>query len=487
MSEISIANWGVVGVSDVWTFFDDDVGAGDQCVFGHGVTRIVAPGTVYFPQPFLKGLANWHEKPGTNGRVFELACEGDVPPSTFTLVDLHNRIAPRRGELSPDDGDLKLLDVCVDLVLDLVQKLHQSGFSIGFLQPRSVLFWSTPEGSVELLFPDVGFAWDRTAGLQEPEWLRIPEAALFEEGARERNSQYLEQVRETSSPRPKRRRHASTSEPLPVATEDVRVLSRLLCIALVGHDEFERWRGRGATLQSLPSKDRASDTEAPLWDEVIAPGLAGRIKSCDELRRRLAAAKASEHFLFVPPTPPWPGWVVVKYVTLAASCLIVLGTLWAYKDVLWPRPPAAPYCDYVPATSSLYGALVTLAEIEAEATTDATAYPDFQELLVSVVHQHDETGCHRGCLDVPIENHFFRLKGQALDLLTQLQELPRPAAEEVQRITEILEAYSSAKSDFDGHSLQLVADLAPLMDLLSRQRLLRVPGPNLMNENSNAG
>jgi len=454
------------------TFGHDGDDEDETTVAGYGIRRILAPGTIYAEQPAIEEIARWVEKPGAKRRVYDMQWPSESLPETFALIDLHARIVPRRGKLIAQDADLGALDDCVRLLVEAAGRLHAAGASIGFLQPDSVRFWHRHDGTRAAVLPDVGFAWDDTGGLLEPEWLAQPECELlFDEGSRSRNAGYLTLLKKAEQQVELRKRVKETAS---FAAEDVRILARLIALALVGPEELTRWCGRAKSLRQLPGKDRAADTEAPIWDEVIAPALAGQIMTCKELQLRLAGAKPSEHFLFTPPKPPWRGWAVLRQAAIAAVALTVLLGLWWAKDKIWPPVPPPPYCDRVPGGISLYDDLVALEALQAAAATDATAYPRFWEGLIQCLHDHHNfRDCDRGCLDGLVEAHGERLRIQAEDVLKRLQTLPRPTSEECEALQAAVVGFVEAQTAVESYVDDSLVSGGELQQRLARQLRLR--------------
>ena len=470
-----LRGWGVIGLSNTWMAFGDD-GEGDSeresaAATGYGIRRILDPGTLYREQPPLDEVPRWIEKPGTRRRVYDMEWPASNQPETFSMLDVQERLASRRGKLSAEDADLETLDDSVRLLVESVGRLHTSGASLGFFQPDSARFWHRHDGSRALVLPDVGFAWDDAGGLLEPEWLARPRCEfLFDDGARGRNAAYREQLKRSAEQQELRKRVQETAA---FAAEDVRVLARFIALLLVGPEELGRWCGRSKSLLKLPGKDRAADTEAPIWDQVIAPALAGQITTCKELQLRLAGAKPSEHFLFTPPKPPWRGWAVLRQAAIAAVALTVLLGLWLAKG-WWPQVPPPPYCDRVPGGISLYDDLVALEALQAAAATDATAYPRYWEGLIQCLHDHHNfRDCDRGCLDGLVEAHGERLRIQAEDVLKRLQTLPRPTSEECEALQAAVVGFVEAQTAVESYVDDSLVSGGELQQRLARQLRLR--------------
>jgi len=447
-----LPSWGVTGWSNTWTALDDGHEDGPVLVAGYGIERVVDPGVVHVDHAQVDGVPQWFEKPGARGRKFQMGWSDDSAPQTQSLLDLHAAIAPRRSGLVESDAQLKSLDECITLLVATAAHLHSSHQSLGFIQPDSARFGARHDGSRFIVLPDVGFAWDDAGGLMEPEWLSNPQLELlFEKGARARNAAYLAQLRRPADERDIRSRaKTSAAEDL----EDVKILARLIATALVGVDEARRWCGGSKSLLVLPGRDVAPDTQAPIWDQVLAPALAGQIPTCNELAMRLSVHRPSAHFLFKPPSPPWRGWAILRRGALVAAAIAALAGLWQLKSILFPPHVPAPYCKQVRATAPLYAKLESLQDLGDAARVDATKRADYWELLKQCRQEHAALqSCSEDCLREPVDEHLQAVEADGLAVLESLQEQPRPLAEEratiaaaVAAITEALsEAHRSAK------------------------------------------
>lgn len=438
-----LKGWGVTGWSDTWTALDetDEEESSGAGLAGYGVQRVVDPGVVYVEQPDVEGVPRWVAKPGSQRRIFEMAWSEDRLPQTISLADMHATIASRRGSLEGDDPALAALDSAIITLVTTAERLHAAQTTIGFVQPDSVRFGARHDGSRSLILPDIGFAWDERGGLLEPEWLARPALdLLFDRGSRARNSEYLTRLKAGSDRQDLRTRAREFAGP---QAEDVRIIARLIAVALAGPDEVRRWCGAAKSLLKLPSRDIAPDTEAAIWDKVIAPALDGKVTSCSELRIRLEATKPSEHFLFKPPAPPWAGWAVLRQAAIALACLAVVASLWVFRPAIahWLGLDvvAAPFCSKVPKADPLYEMLVQLEKKQDSAKTDQEAREGYWEHLKACRAMHgDFKACTKDCLHEPAVAYLGMVEEDARTVLDGLRVRPRPVDQEKQDIGRIL-------------------------------------------------
>ncbi|MBM4022291.1 MAG: hypothetical protein FJ284_08635, partial [Planctomycetes bacterium] len=311
-----VQHWGVAGWSTEWGSLEQDDDNLEVPASGFGFVRVVEPGVVYLKPPVVNAWPEWTDSPAGRQRRFQMPWSEDELPETSTVLDFHARLTPRRARLEPGDEQLRQLDESIMGAVAQVDRLHRAGGTLGFVQPDSVLFCRLRDGSLQVVFPDVGFAWDEARGLREPKWIAEPQLdCLFEEGARRQNLSSLAALKETAQsgdakPGGKPSAKDKVSAALAAAqSADVRALARLIAVVLAGADEVGRWCGAGRSFQAMPGRDRAPDTQAPIWDQVVAPTLLGKVTSCAELLSRLESARPSEHYLFKPPAPP-PMWKV---------------------------------------------------------------------------------------------------------------------------------------------------------------------------------
>ena len=447
---VRMEQWGVIGWADEYCALADDT-TGDVSVVGsYGVERITDPGVIYREQPDIPGVPKWVEKPGFKGRIFQMGWPTPEPPVTRSLLDLHASIAPRRQELVADDAQLAALDEAIGGLVGIASRLHTAHATLGFLQPDSVRVGTNHDGSTFTILPDVGFAWDDSGGLYEPEWLANPKAEqLFDRGARPRNTEYVARLKRPADERDLRSR---AKESAGEEVEDVKIIARLIAMALVGKDEVAKWCGVAKSLLRLPGKDIAPDTGAPIWDQVIAPALDGRIPTFEELKLRLSATKPSEHFLFKPPPPPWKGWAALRHAALAATALAVLVGLWQLKDWLFPPRVSAPYCEQVSETDPLYSQLFDLQKLYEKVRTNQTVRADFWNALRDCSRAHALLPkCRNDCLREPTDAYLQMTLSDGDQVLARLRARPRPVAVEreelVTALTAIREAATEAKRD----------------------------------------
>jgi hypothetical protein len=441
-----VEGWGVTGWSNEFGALTDDSSDEPSGVSGYGFERVLDPGTIYFPQPVVDGVPAWFKKPGSKARVFQMAWESPEAPVTQSLLDLHNEIKSRRRDLTPDDQAIARLDAAIGSLIATASRLHGNGESLGFLQPDSVRIGTRHDGSTYVVLPDVGFAWDDTGGLYEPDWLANPQTELvFERGARDRNVGYATRLKTSTE---KRDLRTQAKERAAEEREDVKIVTRLIALALAGSEEVKRWCGPAKSLLRLPGKDVAPDTAAPIWDQVIAPSLDGKIATFEELGLRLAAAKPSEHFFYQPPSPPWRGWMVVRRVAVAAAAVAGLFGLWQMKDVLFPPRAYAPFCASVPERDPLFGKLAELQRLHDRARVDKDSRPGFWTLLQECTRAHAALPqCKKDCLRSLADDYLEMMVADGDDVLARLRAAPRPVAAERPEIRESLAAIRDAASE----------------------------------------
>jgi hypothetical protein len=384
MSNRHTRNWGVTAHSSEWTAIDAHDEDGDDALGGYGFVRVVEPGVVYFPPPLVEGFLTWAETPRRRGREFAMVWHEDVEPAQVrTLLDFHGELASRRATLAKDDPALRAFDEAVLQMVRLADRVHRAGGILGFLQPGSVLFCTLRDGRIQAVFPDVGFAFDDARGLREPRWIAEPELGyLCEEGPRKHNSASLQLYKEKCAGTKEIGKQAAAVGAAQAA--EVRLLARLIAVALAGPEEVRRWCGDSRAFLKMPGRNLAPDTQAPIWDQVITPALLGGIKTCGELAQRLEATPPSEHFLFKPPTPP-PWWkMAARRAALplaAAATLMALGGLvYAFRDIIWPPVIPPPLCPKVAKSSPLYPRLFELVGMQTAALQEGNVRPYWDEL-----------------------------------------------------------------------------------------------------------
>jgi len=445
--------WGVTGWSDTWKALGSDVPDDDDVesvvLDGYGVERTVDPGVVYAPPPEVAGVPRWHAKAGFEGRILQMTWPEDVEPSTRSLLDLQTAIARRRKSLVADDPDLVALDTAIDQMVAAAAGLHAADRSLGYLQPNSCRVGRWRDGRPYISLPDVGFAWDKRSGLMIPGWISEPSLEqLFEEGAELRNDDCLteaQRVRDDARDIHQRASDAAASE-----LADVKILARLIAASLVGADEFRRWCGGRKCLAMLPAKDVAPDTQAEIWDKVIAPALAGQIRTCEELRMRLAVHRPSSHFLHVPPAPPWAGWAMLRRGGVVAAVVCTLGLLWMVSDdvikLIVGEP--APFCRIVPKANPLYPRLFELKESRETSRGDVANRPGYWELLQECLSAHaaPET-CGRSCLSELVDEWLAQAEEEGRAVKERLRSRPQPTADEVREIESAIAAIRQAEAE----------------------------------------
>jgi hypothetical protein len=440
--------WGVTGWSDAWKTLGSDVPDDDESapasLDGYGFERTVDPSVVYLPPTAdIAGVPRWHVKAGSGGRILQMSWPEDTEPSTRSLVDLQASIAVRRRGISHDDPELAVLDAAVDQLVAAAAGLHAAGRSLGYFQPESCRVGTWRDGSPYVSLPDVGFAWDKRAGLMIPNWIAEPDLEmLFDDGAERRNDSCFAEIADASASGRDDSKRAAERAASELA--DVRLLARLVAVSLVGSDEVRRWCGGKNTLMRLPSKDVAPDTHARIWDEVIAPALGGQIRTCDELRVRLAANRPSSHFLHVPPAPPWAGWAVLRRAAVVGLAAATLGLLWVCFDFVKPFifPPRAPFCSAVPKSDPLYEKLVGLKASRDAARSDVAERPAFWSYARECLAEHAAfKACGRDdCLDPVVEDWLLQAEEEGRAVRERLRSRPQPTAEEVRGLKQAVAA-----------------------------------------------
>lgn len=478
-----LQGWGVTGWANEWTALgsdvaDDDAGPeGDDGqppvrLRGYGIRRTVDPGVTYSQRPEVAGVYRWHPRRRNDCRVFEMPWPEETEPVTRSVVDLHAAIAGRRRNLTADDPDLAALDAAIDGLVNAAVGLHAADASLGFVQPDSCRVGTWHDGTPFVALPDVGFAWDKRSGLMKPRWITEPAAGfLFEQGADRRNEDYLAEVTRVEDGRDLRQRaeDGAASE-----LADVKILARLLAVALVGVDEVRRWCGNKKCLLALPGKDVATDTQAEIWDKVIAPALAGQVRTCEELRLRLAVHRPSSHFLHVPPAPPWAGWVLLRRAALAAAAVAVVAALWSASGpvIEWIVGKPAPFCRNVPPENPLYAKLFELKAARDASLADVAARPEFWRQLRECLTEHaDPATCGGDCLASPLDDWASQAEEEGQAVRARLRSRPRPTEEEVLDIAAALAVIRESAAGLK-RSVN-----SPVVPLLERELRLRGGSP----------
>lgn len=352
-----VQHWGVTDWSTEWARLDQEDDQAGAVGPGFGFVRVVEPGVEYFKPPVVGEWPGWAASPDGRPRRFQMEWCEDERPEALTVLDMHRLLASRRIELEPGDEQLRHLDESILEAVRQVDRLHRAGGTLGFVQPDSIVFCRLRDGSLRIVFPDVGFAWDETRGLREPKWIAEPHLdCLFEQGPRRHNAACLLAYREAmdaggqaaDKAKGKAKQAASLAE---AQAKDVRMIARLIAVALAGPDEVRGWCGSGRAFLAVPGRDRAPDTLAPVWDQVIAPTLLEKITTAAGLLERLQVAAPSEHYLVKPPVPP-PAWKIAVRRALPAvlGVAAILAMLLVAKpmiDWLFPRRTPHALCDSV--------------------------------------------------------------------------------------------------------------------------------------------
>lgn len=346
-----VQHWGVTGWSTEWASLEQGEEEGSIDPVGFGFSRVVEPGVVYYKPPVVGEWPSWVESPGSRQRRHQMAWPEDELPDYVTVVGFHERLAPRRAMLGPGDEQLRQLDESILEAVRQVDRLHRAGGTLGFVQPDSMLFCRLRDGALRVVFPDVGFAWDDAKGLREPKWIAEPQLdCLFEEGPRRQNVASLAAFREAveaAGGQGSNGKNAGKASAVLAAHQaaDVRALARLIAVALVGPDEVRVWCGSGRAFLTVPGRDRAPDTQAPVWDQVITPALLDKITTAGALLERLELAPPSEHYLAKPPVPP-PAWKIAvrrALPVLVGVAAIIMLALVAEPVIEWIFPPREPH------------------------------------------------------------------------------------------------------------------------------------------------
>jgi hypothetical protein len=445
---MKMAGWGVTGWENTWTALGSDVPDDDEhaaLLTGYGVQRKVDPGVIYAPLAETGAVPRWHPKPQGRGRIFEMVWPEDHQPVTRSLLDIQAVIAARRHKLTAEDRDLVALDSAIDMLLATAESLHAADTSIGFLQPDSCRVGEWRDGGLYVVLPDVGFAWDKQAGLMKPTWITEPALGqLFEQGAERRNEDYLSELTRQQGDADGRRRADDAADR---ERTDVKILARLVAAALVGIEEIRRWCGDGRCLLNLPDRDRAPDTQAEIWDKVIAPALAGQIATVRELRAGLATYKPSGHYLHEPPPAPWAGWEVLRRTAALTAAAALIGLLWVFSGriVEWFQGKPAPYCRAVTEDHPLHARLFALEAAREQARGDVSSRPSYWKLLQECLTEHSTLKtCRSECLAELVDEWLLQAEEEGRAVRDLLRSRPRPTPEEVRDISEAVVAIRQA-------------------------------------------
>ncbi len=455
-----VHHWGVTGFSTEWTSLDSPDDEDYENLVGMGFKRVVEPGVVYVKPPAVEDVVAWGESPQSRGRQFQMAWDDVTVPAFRTLLDMQAELAPQRAALQKDDPNLQALDEALLKMVRTADAMHQAGGTLGFVQPDSILFCRRRDGALRAVFPDIGFLWDDERGLREPKWIAEPQLdLLFEQGARRHNSARIKLARAARQGQDVAKLKADAQ------AEDVRLLTRLVAVTLAGPDMVREWCGDGRAFLSMPGRDRAPDTQAPIWDEVIAPALVGKIGSCADLAARLEAVRPSEHFLFKPPAPP-PVWkkVVRKLrpaIAIAAAIGCVMVGWWA-----WPKPQRHHLCPQVWSSSPLFARLDELNAARKTAMNEITipAYKAYWTLL------RGEGGLPEACGDKLTRECVDWIEKASRGTIEGLRTRPVPRREELQQLEESLSLLQEAAALQPERCARAVA-------LLERQFRIRGAAP----------
>lgn len=430
-----VQHWGVTGWSTEWASLelaDDEAGIDGT---GFGLARVVEPGVVYLKPPVAGDWPGWSESRGNRQRRYEMAWPEDEAPEAITVLSLHDRLALRRATLEAGDEQLRQLDEAILEAVRQLDRLHRAGGTLGFVQLDSVVFCWTRDGSLQVVFPDVGFAWDEARGLREPKWIAEPQLdCLFENGPRRHNAASLAVFREIEEiggkAAGKARGKDKASAALAAAQAgDVRMLARLIAVALAGPEEVRRWCGSGRAFLAVPGRDRAPDTQAPVWDQVITPALLHKITTAAGLLERLELAPPSEHYLYKPPAPP-PAWKIAVRRSLpgvmgvAAIITILLGAKPAF-DWLFPRRERHPLCDAVYSGDPRFTRLDAIEVARGQAQTgDLEIVAEYWDLLTAA-------DVPPACLGTLRQEAARMIAEHAATIPVRLRNEPVPRAEQI--------------------------------------------------------
>jgi hypothetical protein len=474
----TVPRWGVTGWSTEWSSLEQDDDDGTAAIgSGVGFVRLLEPGVVYLKPPVVGEWPAWIESPGGRKRRYQMPWPEDQCPEAMTVLNMHARLAPRRASLESGDDQLRQLDTAILEAVREVDRLHRAGGTLGFVQPDSVMFCRLRDGQLRVVFPDVGFAWDESQGLREPKWIAEPQLdCLFEEGPRRHNAASLEAFRDIpTAQQGKGRGKEKLSAALATAqANDVRVLGRLIAVALVGPDEVKRWCGAGRSFLDVPGRDRAPDTQAPVWDQVVTPALLGKITSCAGLLERLDVAPPSEHYLFKPPAPP-PIWKTVIRRTLPglvglAAAVGLLAVLVPIVTEVFKRPPHHVLCDTVYPGDPRFGQLDAVEEARGQAqVADLAAVAHYWGLL----EQGD--ALPPACLGRLRKEAAELINTQALAIPGRLRDEPMPRSEQVEMLQEAFGLAKAAEQAAPGSCQRVVGLL--LRQLEARGEVPRARTP----------
>jgi hypothetical protein len=430
-----VQHWGVTGWSTEWGSLDQaDDGAGGDGI-GFGFARVVEAGVVYFKPPIVGDWTGWRESPGNRQRRYQMAWPEDEAPKPDTVTTLHEQLVFRRATLEQGDEQLRQLDDSLLEAVRQVDRLHRAGGTLGFVQPDSIVFYRTRDGSLRVVFPDVGFAWDESRGLREPQWIAEPQLdCLFEEGPRRHNAASLAVFREVEEIGGKAAGKARGTDKASAALAaaqagDVRMLARLIAVALAGPEEVRRWCGSGRAFLAVPGRDRAPDTQAPVWDQVITPALLHKITTATGLLERLELAPPSEHYLFKPPAPP-PAWKILIRRALPGviGVAAIVGLLLVAPSAInwvFPRRERHPLCEVVYSGDPRFTRLDAIEEARGRAQTgDLEVVAGYWNLLFAA------DDLPPTCMGALQKEAAKMIAEQAMTIPVRLREEPMPRVEQ---------------------------------------------------------
>jgi hypothetical protein len=260
------ASWGACGV--VHQFGELTVIAGTS-----GVIRYVSSGVNYTPPPIQ---ARWKAVPTEHGR-YEMAWEGN-PSTARSLRDLRSDLekAARTRQLDdPEHPLLRELDEVASALLGTATQLRQEGWSLGLIQPDSVLIRGKA-GRREVVLVDLGFAWKGSYG--DPPWEDAPGRPNWLDPLASNRWLWDHDAVRQQFAAPENGVFPATS-----AVSDVRTLGRLFA-----------WLLSGQTSKDVPMVG-GEEGPPPVW-EVLSAAAAGRIPTPEALAGRLRKAPLSDYF-----------------------------------------------------------------------------------------------------------------------------------------------------------------------------------------------
>lgn len=433
--------WGVTARESSWKQIDYGPDLEDIPGWrGQAVVRDVAAGVKYLKPQAVAGLRTWVHRTSGGAECFVMPFSGEEPPAGETFLELQKRLAAKRGNRTLKDGDpdLDRLDRRINQFLARVGELHDHQIPLGFVQPRSVLFLSAPDGGETVQLPDLGFVFDVDAWVMgRPSWLSDPvNDVMFDTSAKDRNKSYLAWINA---------RNQETFQPL--AEEDVRIAARLIAFALAGETEVRRWCGDGGALVVPPSDNGANDTACrTVWD-VLDRAIRGEVHSVADLRQQLVQdgavgdARPSRHFLVKPPrkVPAWERliWRLAPPVMAAVGALLVAWVGYKAWEIWKPRTTAV--CPHVTSwTNDLFPDLEKLANQKQTAAASAESKQRFIEALssyVKLLRSSPKRLCDESCTTSLLAITVPWIDDEVNKLVRDLRGQPRHNAEEIALLT----------------------------------------------------